>query len=79
MEEGQGLFVELEDLFLEFQRLGREFPLFRQGNVIALGQKFQSFGKAEVFLFHDQGKNVAAHAASETMIELFVGIDREGG
>lgn len=40
-----------------------------------VGKQLQSLVKAEILNFHHEFKDVAAHAASETLEELMPGMD----
>ncbi len=56
-------------------------PAFLAGYFHAggLGQLFHGLGEIQVVVVHDEAEGVAAGAAAETVIELLVGADGEGG
>ena len=54
-------------------------PPFRQQHATPFGQGGDGFGKGQVFVLHDEVKDIAADTTTEAMKDLFLAGDREGG
>jgi hypothetical protein len=78
-EKAQGELVDLEQLLLELEDLGPDTLMGRQRDVIALGQALERLGEGQVLALHEEREDVAARAAAEAVVELFVLIDGKGG
>ena len=50
-----------------------------QGIVVLLGKLFDGFGIVELFILHDELDGIAACAAAETVVDLFLRGDDEAG
>ena len=48
-------------------------------NACLARQELNSFRKTKALVFHNEGEDVAADLATETMIELLLGVHGEGG
>ena len=74
------LLVNLEQLVLEMARLLFAGVLVEfQGNFGAFGQPADGVHEPDVFVFLDEGENVAALVAAEAVENLFMRIDVEAG
>lgn len=84
---GEGVLPALGDAFVDVQQLFLEMAGFLGGGVIlelewnlgALGEAADGVHEADVFVFFDEGEDIAALVAAEAMENLFVRIDVEAG
>jgi len=84
----QGLAVEISGGGQQWveRRVGRLSRFMRATAFLAgdfhaggFGQFFDSLGKIQVVVVHDEAEGIATSAAAKAVIELFVRADAEGG
>jgi hypothetical protein len=74
------LFVDIEQLVLEVAGLLGAGGVFEfEGDFGALGEAADGVHEADVFVFLEEGEDVAALVAAETVEDLLLGIDVETG
>ena len=79
VEEIRGEFMEFQKLFLEIAPWFVGLFFVFEFDAGALGQTADGIDELKVLVFHHEGEDVAARAASETVPDLLLGIDVEAG